>query len=329
MSQTISETMSRIKIADQPMGAAISQAAVRSRGRRTDLKAKGAAEKKVCSAQEERILSEEVMPVEEKSVKPVEAQGTEADSQSLTLTVRGGVDKNGRQDLVPEIEISRGEIIGIVGPTGSGKSTLIADIEQFALGDTPTGRSILINGQVPKNEQRYDPRKKLVAQLSQNMHFLADMQVGEFLRMHAKSRGKDPHLAHKVIELANTLTGEPISPEFQLTILSGGQSRALMVADIAVISDSPIVLIDEIENAGIKKQEALRLLSGEGKIVVVVTHDPMLALMATRRIVMKNGGMIKVISTNDEEQRIFKDIERVDSWLTSLRETIRQGEVVA
>jgi ABC-type lipoprotein export system ATPase subunit len=253
----------------------------------------------------------------------------ETNSQPLTLTVLGGVDKCGHQDLVHEIEISRGEIIGIVGPTGSGKSTLISDIEQFALGDTPTGRSILINGQVPKNEQRYDPRKKLVAQLSQNMHFLADMQVGEFLRMHAKSRGKDPNQADKVIELANTLTGEPISPEFQLTILSGGQSRALMVADIAVISDSPIVLIDEIENAGIKKQEALRLLSGEGKIVVVVTHDPMLALMATRRIVMKNGGMTKVISTSNEEQRIFLDIERVDGWLTGLRETIRQGEVVA
>jgi ABC-type lipoprotein export system ATPase subunit len=102
-----------------------------------------------------------------------------------------------------------------------------------------------------------------------------------------------------------------------------------MVADIAVISDSPIVLIDEIENAGIRKQEALRLLSGEGKIVVVVTHDPMLALMATRRIVMKNGGMTKVICTNADEQRIFKDIERVDGWLTGLRETIRQGEVVA
>jgi len=147
--------------------------------------------------------------------------------------------------------------------------------------------------------------------------------------MHAKSRGKDPALSERVIALANTLTGEPVNPSFQLTILSGGQSRALMVADIAVISDSPIVLIDEIENAGIKKQEALRLLSGEGKIVVVVTHDPMLALMASRRIVMKNGGMVKVISTNEDEQRVFKDIEKVDGWLTSLRETIRQGEAVS
>lgn len=275
------------------------------------------------------IKERRIMSAEEELLKAEERRGLKIDDHPLMLTIQGGVDKNGHQDLVPEIEICRGEIIGIVGPTGSGKSTLIADIEQFALGDTPSGRRILINGQVPENEQRYDPRKKLVAQLSQNMHFLADMQVGEFLRMHAKSRGKDPHLAEKVIELANTLTGEPISPEFQLTILSGGQSRALMVADIAVISDSPIVLIDEIENAGIKKQEALRLLSGEGKIVAVVTHDPMLALMATRRIVMKNGGMVKVISTSDEEQRIFKDIERVDGWLTGLRETIRQGEVVA
>jgi len=38
--------------------------------------------------------------------------------------------------------------------------------------------------------------------------------------------------------------------------------------------------------------------------------------------------MTKVISTNESEQRIFKDIERVDSWLAALRETIRQGDVV-
>lgn len=249
--------------------------------------------------------------------------------ETLTLTIKGGIDKDGHPDAVDEIEICRGEIIGIVGPTGSGKSTLIGDIEQFAQGDTPSGRRILINGLEPDSSLRTDPRKKLVAQLSQNMHFLADMSVADFLKMHAKARGKDTSLAEKVITLANTLTGEPIDPKCPLTILSGGQSRALMAADIAVISDSPIVLIDEIENAGIKKQEALRLLAGKGKIVVVVTHDPMLALMASRRIVMRNGGMTKVIRTTDSEHRIFLDIERVDSWMMSLRETIRQGDVIA
>jgi len=38
--------------------------------------------------------------------------------------------------------------------------------------------------------------------------------------------------------------------------LSGGQSRALMVSDVANISISPIILIDEIENAGNKKRRS-------------------------------------------------------------------------
>lgn len=248
--------------------------------------------------------------------------------RACTLTIIGGVDKDGYPDLVERLEMHRGEVIGIVGPTGSGKSSLIADIEQFAVGDTPSGRKILIDGCEPRAETRSDPRKKLIAQLSQNMHFLADMSVDEFLRMHAKSRGRSPDVAERVIELANTLTGEPVHPDHHLTILSGGQSRALMTADIAVISDSPIVLIDEIENAGIKKREALDLLAGEGKIVVVVTHDPMLALMTSRRVVMKNGGMVKVIETSDEEQKVCEGLAKVDDWLMNLRETIRRGEVV-
>lgn len=45
-----------------------------------------------------------------------------------------------------------------------------------------------------------------------------------------------------------------------VTALSGGQSRALMIADTALLSSSPIVLIDEIENAGVDRKKALELL---------------------------------------------------------------------
>jgi hypothetical protein len=55
----------------------------------------------------------------------------------------------------------------------------------------------------------------------------------------------------------------------------------------------------------------------------------MLALMTSRRVVMKNGRMTKVIKTSDCEHKVFLDIEKVDNWLMSLREAIRQGEVVS
>ncbi len=244
------------------------------------------------------------------------------------ITIIGGYDKFGKKEPVKEVEIKKGEIFGVVGPTGSGKSSLIADIEQLAQEDTFSKRKILVNGKEPSYDDRTDPRKKMVAQLSQNMNFLADMTVEEFLTLHAKCRGVRRSCVKRVIKLANTLTGEPIKNEHDLTILSGGQSRALMVADVAIISNSPIVLIDEIENAGIRKHEALEVLAGHGKIVLVVTHDPILALMTDKRIVMKNGGMQKIVKTTPQEKEISTKLSKIDDLLLDLRERVRIGKVI-
>jgi ABC-type lipoprotein export system ATPase subunit len=244
------------------------------------------------------------------------------------ITIKGGYDKQGNEEPLKEVIIKKGEIFGVVGPTGSGKSSLIGDIEQLAQEDTFSKRKILVNDEEPSYEDRTDPRKKMVAQLSQNMNFLADMSVGDFLSLHAKCRGASNTCVDKVVKLANTLTGEPIKKEHELTILSGGQSRALMVADVAIISNSPIVLIDEIENAGIRKHDALKVLAGHGKIVLVVTHDPVLALMTDKRIVMRNGGMEKVVGTTPSEKEISRKLNKIDELMLSLREKVRNGEVI-
>lgn len=244
------------------------------------------------------------------------------------ITIMGGFDKQENPEPVKKVVIKRGEIFGVVGPTGSGKSSLISDIEQLSQEDSFSRRKILVNGEEPSYEDRTNPRKKMVAQLSQNMNFLADMTVGEFLSLHAKCRGASSRCVNAVIELANTLTGEPIKKDHDLTILSGGQSRALMVADVAIISNSPIVLIDEIENAGIRKHDALEALAGHGKIVMVVTHDPVLALMTDKRIVMKNGGMQNVVSTSEEEKTISQKLNKIDELMLSLRDKVRNGEII-
>ena len=244
------------------------------------------------------------------------------------ITIIGGYNKQGEKEPVEKVFINRGEIFGVVGPTGSGKSSLIGDIEQLAQEDTFSKRKILVNDEEPSYEDRTNPRKKMVAQLSQNMNFLADMSVGDFLSLHAKCRGASSKCVNAVVNLANTLTGEPIKNDHELTILSGGQSRALMVADVAIISDSPIVLIDEIENAGIRKHDALKVLSGHGKIVMVVTHDPVLALMTDRRIVMKSGGMDKVVGTSEAEKSLSKKLNKIDEFMLSLRDKVRNGDVI-
>lgn len=244
------------------------------------------------------------------------------------ITVIGGYNKYEEKEPVEEVVIKRGEIFGVVGPTGSGKSSLIGDIEQLAQEDTFSKRKILVNDEEPSYDDRTNPRKKMVAQLSQNMNFLADMSVGDFLSLHAKCRGASSKCVNAVVNLANTLTGEPIKKEHELTILSGGQSRALMVADVAIISDSPIVLIDEIENAGIRKHDALNVLSGHGKIVMVVTHDPVLALMTDKRIVMKSGGMEKVVGTTEAEKSLSIKLNKIDELMLSLRDKVRNGEVI-
>ena len=250
------------------------------------------------------------------------------DDEVRSITLLPGTDKSGVGEGFDSLIINSGEVISIVGPTGSGKSRLLGDIEWVAQSDTPTGRRILINGDTPDNSWRFSSSKKLVAQLSQNMNFVMDLEVREFISLHAESRlvSNADNIVDRIIAEANELAGEPFTPETPITSLSGGQSRALMIADTAILSSTPIVLIDEIENAGIDRKRALKLLLSEDKIVLMATHDPILALMADRRLVIKNGGIARVLETTDEERELLGTLEQLDQTLMGYRNQLRFGD---
>lgn len=245
------------------------------------------------------------------------------------ITIIGGRNKAGTPENI-SLTIAAGEIISIVGPTGSGKSRLLNDIECLAQGDTLTGRRVLVNGAELDDFQRFEMEGKLVAQLSQNMNFVMDLTVREFLEMHAKCRltPKVGEVVETCFQCANQLAGEKFSADTLVTQLSGGQSRALMIADTAYMSDSPIILIDEIENAGINRRQAIALLSKREKIILVSTHDPLLALSADKRIIIQNGGIAKVIEISEEEKESLGIIERLDNTMQRLRTALRAGEVI-
>jgi len=256
--------------------------------------------------------------------------GIKEDEGVDSLTIVAGNDKSGNKEDFNEFTINKGEIVSIVGPTGSGKSRLLADIEWTANKDTPTNRSILINNKKPDMKWRFSSSNKLVAQLSQNMNFVMDLTVEEFIELHARSRmvENEKEIISRIIEAANHLAGEKFDLDTSITNLSGGQSRALMIADTAILSTSPIVLIDEIENAGIDRKKALNLLVKEDKIVLMATHDPILALMADKRIIIKNGGIAGTLETIEDEKKLLIELQKMDDIINGLRLNLRNGETL-
>ena len=273
------------------------------------------------------------------------ANGLSKAEKGLSISISGGKNKSGLPEY-GSVRFVSGDVIAVCGPTGSGKTRLLEDIEYVSAGDSPSGRILRVNGKIPTEDERIALENTLCAYLSQTMNFVLDLSAGAFIRLHAETRRfsagnssisdlslsdlsdlsvPSEELVKKVIGQANRLAGEAFTEDTMLTQLSGGQSRALMIADIIYISGSPVILIDEPENAGIDKEDIVSLLSSSGKIVLISTHDPLIALSCPKRIIIRNGGIDRIITRNAEELKQLEKIRHYDHELRSIREMLRNG----
>ncbi len=241
------------------------------------------------------------------------------------VKIFSGFNKNGIKEDYEVITLNSGTITAVVGNTGSGKSRLIKDIEQIVNKNSVSKRTVVIE----ENKQpiNCDNNLNIVAHLGQNMRFMLDTTVKEFIELHCECKGKKCS-TNDIILLTNDIAKEPISEDINLNLLSGGQTRALMIADIALICDSPIVLIDEIENAGIDKIKALGILTNSKKLVLMVTHDPHTALMAEKRIVMKNGGVADIVNRTAYELLLFEQMDKEYKLQMQRQSLLRKGEII-
>ena len=247
------------------------------------------------------------------------------------IVILPGTNRTGKKEGFEQIVIRTGDTLSNVGPTGSGKSAFINDIEVLAQADTVTGRRILVNGASPSDDMVRDPAKKPIALITQNTRVIADLNVSRFLDLHIKARKKHyaQDLISKTIELANEFTGEKLTESMSMTALSGGQARALLIADAILIGGTPILLLDEVENAGIFKERVITCLKEFNKTVIFVTHDPYLALSTDRRIVMQNGAVVNVLEPCGREKNVMARVSGIDYFLWNLRERIRAGDLIS
>ncbi|MBN1776412.1 MAG: ABC transporter ATP-binding protein [Clostridiales bacterium] len=196
-----------------------------------------------------------------------------------------------------DVSLKSGHFYGIIGPNGSGKTSLIRHLLRLIRAEK--GR-VTING-TDISEFRRREIARLISYVPQKVETGIAFSVGENVMM-----GRNPHLKwfgfpekedRDAVFSAMRATGVEDLIDSQMSILSGGETQRVLVAR-SVAQECPWLFLDEpVSNLDIYHQFAVMdllrdLNRKEGKTIVCVLHDINLAAMYCDRIVMMNNGGI-------------------------------------
>lgn len=199
------------------------------------------------------------------------------------------------------LDVQPGKITTVLGRNGCGKSTLLKTV--IGLLPIQTGK-ITIDG---CNMRKTGELAKQIAYLPQSKN-VPDITAGRLV-LH----GRFPYLSYpriytendrKIAEQAMEKMGILDLRDVPLAELSGGMRQKVYLA-MALAKQAPIVLMDEPTtylDIGQQKLfgELVRELASDGKTVVLVLHDILLALKLSDSICVMEDGAVKVMGTPDE-----------------------------
>ena len=193
------------------------------------------------------------------------------------------------------MEISRGEVIVIIGPSGSGKSTFLRALNLLEL---PTSGEILFEGvditEPHVNINKHRQKMGMVFQhfnLFPNMTILRNMTIGP-QKLLKKSKEEANAKAMELLERVGLADRADAYP----SQLSGGQKqriaivRALCMEPDVMLFDEPTSALDP-EMVG-EVLDVMKELAKEGSTMVVVTHEMGFAREVGSRVVFMDGGVI-------------------------------------
>ena len=214
------------------------------------------------------------------------------------------------------LEIGQGQFVGIIGHTGSGKSTLIQHLNGLM---KATSGDILYDGQSIYAEG-YDMRKLrsqvgLVFQYPE--HQLFEVDVISDVCFGPKNQGLSEEESEKNAREALELVGFPEKYYKQSPFeLSGGQKRRVAIA--GVLAMRPKVLILDEPTAGLDPKgrdeildQIAKLHKETGMTVVLVSHSMEDVARYVDRIIVMNKGEKMLDSTPKEVFRHYKELEEV------------------
>jgi energy-coupling factor transporter ATPase len=230
------------------------------------------------------------------------------------------------------VKIDVGEFIGIIGHTGSGKTTLIGLIAGLL---KPTSGEVLVYGK-NINEKKYDRkelRRHVGVVFQYPEHQLFEETVYKDIAFGPKKAGIDEKETEKRVRHAMELMEidyeelKDLSP-FEL---SGGQKRRVAIAGVialepeVLILDEPVAGLDPLGRRHLMK--LINHLNSEGKTIIMITHSmDDLAENAHRVLVMKEAKIMmddlpsKVFSRADELTRSGLDVPCVKKIVGRLKQ---------
>ena len=196
-----------------------------------------------------------------------------------------------------DMEVAKGEIVSIVGPSGAGKTTLLQIIGTL---DRPDSGAVVIDGtevgQLSSNRLS-DFRNKHIGFVFQFHQLLPEFTAIENIMIPAYIAGKSTSAAKARAQELLEFMGLSDRAQHKPNQLSGGEKQRVAVAR-ALVNEPSVVLADEPSGSLDTKNKAelhqlfFDLRDKYGMTFIIVTHDESLAALTDRTICLKDGRIV-------------------------------------
>lgn len=196
------------------------------------------------------------------------------------------------------LDVRRGEFLGVLGPSGCGKTTLLRLVAGF---ERPDVGGIEIGGRAVAGPRRnLPPEQRRIGMVFQESALFPHLDVTDNIGFGLRRRGREARVAELValVGLAGLQRRMPHE-------LSGGQQQRVALAR-ALAPDPALILLDEPFSgldATLRAQlrlEVRDILRGAGATALFVTHDQAEALELSDRVAVMRAGRLEQVSTPDQ-----------------------------